>query len=62
MLHSLLQFSSEEITMTKQLLISQLRLGNNGNDILSILDALCDGMDSSESSQDNGATLDEIQF
>jgi len=48
--------------MTKQLLISQLRLGKNGNDILSILDVLCDGMDNSESSQDNGATLDEIQF
>ena len=48
--------------MTKQLLISQLRLGKNGNDILHILDVLCDGMDSGESSQDNGATLDEIQF
>lgn len=48
--------------MTKQLLISQLRLGKNGNDILHILDALCHGMDSGESRQDNGATLDEIQF
>ena len=48
--------------MTKQLLISQLRLGKNGNDILHILDVLCDGMDSSESSQDNVPTLDEIQF
>lgn len=60
MLHSLLQFSSEE--MTKELLIAQLRLGKNGNDIISILDALCSGMDSGESSQDYGATLDEIQF
>lgn len=60
MLHTLLQFTPEE--MTKQLLIAQLRLGNNGNDILSILDALCDGMDSSESSQDNVPTLDEIQL
>jgi hypothetical protein len=48
--------------MTKQLLISQLRTGKNGNDILFILDALCNGMDSSESSQDNVPTLDEIQF
>lgn len=48
--------------MTKQLLISQLRLGKNGNDILSILDALCSGMDSGESRQDNVPTLDEIQF
>lgn len=48
--------------MTKQLLIAQLRLGNNENDILSILDALCDGMDSGESSQDNVPTLDEISF
>lgn len=48
--------------MTKELLISQLRLGTDGNDILSILDALCDGMDSGESRQDNGATLDEISF
>jgi hypothetical protein len=48
--------------MTKELLISQLRLGTNGNDILSILDALCDGMDSGESSQDYVPTLDEIEF
>ncbi len=48
--------------MNKQLLISQLRLGTDGNSILSILDALCNGMDSSESSQDNVPTLDEIQF
>lgn len=48
--------------MNKQLLISQLRLGTDGNSILSILDALCDGMDSGESSQDNVPTLDEIPF
>ncbi len=48
--------------MTKELLIAQLRLGTDGNSILQILDALCSGMDSSESSQDNGPTLDEIQF
>jgi hypothetical protein len=48
--------------MTKQLLIKQLRLGTDGNSILSILDALCSGMDSSESRQDNVPTLDEIQF
>jgi hypothetical protein len=39
--------------MTKELLISQLRLGTNGNSILQILDALCDGMDDSESSEDS---------
>lgn len=48
--------------MTKQLLISQLRLGIDGNSILQILDVLCDGMDSGESSEDNVPTLDEIQF
>ena len=48
--------------MTKQLLISQLRQGNNGQRILEILDALVAGMDSSESSQDNVPKLDEIQF
>lgn len=48
--------------MTKELLISQLRQGNNGSSILSILDALCSGMDSGESSEDNVPTLDEIEF
>jgi hypothetical protein len=48
--------------MTKELLISQLRLGKDGHGILSILDALCSGMDSGESSQDNVPTLDEIEF
>jgi hypothetical protein len=48
--------------MTKQLLIDQLRLGNNGQQLLEILDALADGMDSSESREDFSPTLDEIQF
>jgi hypothetical protein len=48
--------------MTKQLLIDQLRLGNNGQQLLEILDALAAGMDSGESSQDFLPTLDEIQF
>jgi hypothetical protein len=48
--------------MTKELLISQLRLGKDGHSILSILDALCNGMDSGESSEDNVPTLDEIEF
>jgi hypothetical protein len=48
--------------MTKELLIAQLRQGTNGNSILQILDALCDGMDSSESSEGIIPTLDEIQF
>ena len=48
--------------MTKELLIAQLNLGTDGNSILSILDALCDGMGSSESSQDNAPTLEEIKF
>jgi hypothetical protein len=48
--------------MTKQLLISQLRQGQNGQRILEILDALVAGMDSSESREDISPTLDEIQF
>ncbi len=48
--------------MTKQLLISQLRLGTDGNSILQILDALVSGMDGSESSQDSVPTLAEIRF
>jgi hypothetical protein len=57
-IHSLLLTN----TMTKELLISQLCLGKDGSSILSILDALCSGMDSGESSQDNVPTLDEIEF
>jgi len=48
--------------MTKQLLISQLRKGNNGNSILEILDVLCAGMGTDDSRQDNVPTLDEIEF
>lgn len=48
--------------MTKELMISQLRLGKDGHGILSILDALCSGLDDSESGETNGPTLDEIQF
>jgi hypothetical protein len=49
--------------MNKQLLISQLRLGQNGQQLLEILDALSSGMDDGESSQDSSdGTLDEIQF
>jgi hypothetical protein len=48
--------------MTKQLLIAQLRQGNNGKQLLDILDALAAGMDSSESSEDVSPTLDEIKF
>ena len=48
--------------MTKQLLIDQLRLGNNGQQLLEILDALAAGMYSGESSQDFLPTLDEISF
>ena len=51
-----------ETTMTKELLISQLRLGKNGTQILAILDSITSGSDASESSQDSVPTLDEIQF
>ena len=44
--------------MSKKLLISQLRLGKNGNELLQILDALCNGLDSSESSEDFSALED----
>lgn len=48
--------------MTKELLFAQLNLANNGQRILEILDALADGMDSSESREDFSPTLDEIKF
>lgn len=38
--------------MTKDLLISQLRLGQNGNSIMAILDVLCDGMGDSDPAED----------
>jgi hypothetical protein len=43
--------------MTTDLLISQLRLGHDGNSIMAILDALCDDSSSSESSQDDAAPV-----
>ena len=48
--------------MTKELLIGQLRAGNNGSEILAILDLITDGMDLCESSPDAAPTLEEIQF
>ena len=48
--------------MNKDLLTTLLDKGTDGNSILQILDALCHGMDSGESSEDNVPTLDEIQF
>lgn len=56
-----LQSIWSRIKMTKQLLISQLRQGNSGNEILQILDVLCSGMDDSESREESG-TLNEIEF
>lgn len=43
--------------MSTDLLISQLRLGKNGNSIMAILDALCDDSGSSESSQDDAPVI-----
>jgi hypothetical protein len=48
--------------MTKQLFLSQLRQGKNGNEIMQILELLASGMDDSESREDFVPTLDEIQF
>jgi len=48
--------------MNKEILTTLLDKGTDGSSILSILDALCSGMDSGESSQDNVPTLDEIEF
>ena len=48
--------------MTKELAIGQLRQGNNGQQILEILELLVAGMDFSESREDFSPTLDEIQF
>ena len=46
--------------MTKELLISQLRQGSNGSEILQILEVLSTGMDSSDIN--NEPTLEEIEF
>lgn len=48
--------------MTKELLLSQLRQGKNGQQIMDILDALTNGLDVCESSEELSPTLDEIQF
>jgi hypothetical protein len=46
--------------MSKQVLISMLAQGNNGNDILSILDVIVS--EQSSESDDNGPTLNTIEF
>jgi hypothetical protein len=46
--------------MSKQVLLSLLSQGNNGNEILSILDAIVS--ENVEQSDDNGPTLNPIEF
>lgn len=46
--------------MSKDLLISQLRQGSNGSEILQILEVITAGMDSSDASIE--PTLEEIEF
>ncbi len=46
--------------MSNQVLTSLLAQGNNGNEILSILDTLV--ADEAVSTDDNGPTLNEVQF
>jgi len=46
--------------MSNEVLISMLRQGNNGEEILSILDAIT--ADSMDCSPMNDPTLDEIEF
>lgn len=51
--------------MSKQLLISMLRKGANGEQLLSILDAITDNIDDTAADIAGGyadATLDEIAF
>jgi len=47
--------------MTRQLMISQLRLGNNGAEILQILDAITGGENDTTTAIAE-PTMDEIQF
>ena len=47
--------------MSRELLIGQLRQGNTGNEILSILDALVSGVDDS-APVDSQPTSDPIDF
>ena len=46
--------------MSKEVLISMLRQGNNGEEIISILDAIV--ADSVDCSAMNEPTMDEIEF
>ncbi len=46
--------------MSKQVLLSLLAQGNNGNEILSILDVIAS--ENVEQSDDNGPTLNPIEF
>ena len=46
--------------MSKQVMISMLRQGNTGSEILSILDTLAS--DNVSESDDNGPTLNAIEF
>lgn len=53
------------IIMSKQLLISMLRKGSTGDQILNILDAITDNIDDTAADIAGGyadATLDEIAF
>ena len=52
--------NTQHTQMTKQVLISLLAQGNNGNEILSILDTLA--ADNVSEQSDNGPTLNEIEF
>ena len=46
--------------MSKSVMLSLLAQGNTGTEILSILDTLAD--DEAVSTDDNGPTLNEVQF
>lgn len=49
--------------MTRNVLISLLRQGANGSEILQILDSITDGVSDNESSETAGApTLNPIEF
>lgn len=49
--------------MSKQVLISMLRKGSNGNEILNILDIItADTVTAEDNSMQNVPTLDEIAF
>jgi len=46
--------------MSKSVMLSLLAQGNNGSEILSILDVIAS--ENVEQSDDNGPTLNEVQF